>query len=197
MSETSRDITREQIINAASQAFSKFGYKKTTLDDIASLTNRGKTGIYYYFKSKDDIFREVIRKEADDIRIKLYKSLKKEKSPADKFVSYVYSRMAAFEKLGNYYNVMKHELMEHLNFINMNRVDFDTTEKEVICSILNEGVVKDVFSIENVNQTAQTILVMLKSLEIPFFGMNSLQNSKEILDSLIQLILNGIMKKTE
>jgi AcrR family transcriptional regulator len=195
MSETSRDLTREQIIAAASTAFSRFGYKKTTLDDIASLTNRGKTGIYYYFKSKDDIFREVIRKEAEEIKLKLTKLVSKKKKPVDKFTSYVHGRMDAFEKLGNYYNAMKHELLEHLHFINLNRIDFDNTELEVITSILKEGIVSGDFSIKNIPQTARTILITLKSLEIPFYGQEGQEiNSKETLDSLIQLFLGGIKK---
>lgn len=195
MSETSRDLTREQIISAASVAFSKFGYKKTTLDDIAALTNRGKTGIYYYFKSKDDIFREVIRKEAEIIKVKLSKSLANKKTPVVKLTSYIHNRMDAFEKLGNYYSAMKHELMEHLHFINLNRVDFDVTEIEIISSILTEGVEKGSFQIDNISQVSKTILLTLKSLEIPFYGQESHNNSKELLDSLIQLLLNGLMKK--
>jgi len=195
MSETSRDLTREQIISAASVAFSKFGYKKTTLDDIALLTNRGKTGIYYYFKSKDDIFREVIRKEAEIIKVKLSKSLANKKTPVVKLTSYIHNRMDAFEKLGNYYSAMKHELMEHLHFINLNRVDFDVTEIEIISSILTEGVEKGSFQIDNISQVSKTILLTLKSLEIPFYGQESQNNSKELLDSLIQLLLNGLMKK--
>ncbi len=194
MSEQSRDVTREQIINAASTAFSKFGYKKTTLDDIAALTNRGKTGIYYYFKSKDDIFREVIRKEAEDIKIKLMKSVEKKKKPIEKFSSYVHSRMDAFEKLGNYYSAMRHELLEHLHFINMHRIDFDKTETEVLCLILKEGVDSGDFNVKSIEQTANAILLTLKSLEIPLYGQESNINIKKFLDTLSDLIINGIKK---
>ena len=195
MSETSRDITREQIINAASTAFSKFGYKKTTLDDIASITNRGKTGIYYYFKSKDDIFREVIKKEADDIKATLLESVAKKNTPSEKFASYVHNRMDAFEKLGNYYSAMKHELLEHLHFININRIDFDNTEMEVISSILEEGQKSGDFHIDDVKKVAQTVLLTLKSLEIPFYGQDYQKDTNEMLDSLIGLFVHGLKKR--
>ncbi len=117
----------------------------------------------------------------------------KKKKPVEKFTSYVHGRMSAFEKLGNYYNAMKHELLEHLHFINMNRVDFDNTELEVITSILSEGVQSGDFNIDNITKTAQTILITLKSLEIPFYGHESGSlNTKEILDSLISLFLKGM-----
>lgn len=47
---------REEIIRAAAKRFSRHGFTKTTLDEIARDVRIGKPTIYHYFKSKDDLF---------------------------------------------------------------------------------------------------------------------------------------------
>ena len=47
---------QEEIVRAASKRFSRHGFGKTTLDEIARDVRIGKPTIYHYFKSKEDLF---------------------------------------------------------------------------------------------------------------------------------------------
>jgi len=60
-----KDEVREHLVQTARMVFARYGYKKTALDDIAREARKGKSTIYYYFKSKDDIFKAVIDAEAE------------------------------------------------------------------------------------------------------------------------------------
>jgi AcrR family transcriptional regulator len=51
---------KRQIIEAAAQSFSQFGYKATTMEQISKLANVGKGTIYTFFKSKEDLLDEII-----------------------------------------------------------------------------------------------------------------------------------------
>ncbi|MGE6260013.1 TetR/AcrR family transcriptional regulator [Heyndrickxia sporothermodurans] len=54
-------IDRKQlIIHAATKSFSLFGYKATTMDQVAKLANVGKGTIYTFFKNKEELFDEII-----------------------------------------------------------------------------------------------------------------------------------------
>ena len=64
----SKSATRNQILKASQEIFEKYGYKKTTIDDIAGELHKGKSSIYYYFISKEDIFRAVLDKEACELK---------------------------------------------------------------------------------------------------------------------------------
>ena len=50
-----KDEVREHLVQAARQVFMRYGFKKTALDDIAKEARKGKSTIYYYFKSKDEV----------------------------------------------------------------------------------------------------------------------------------------------
>ena len=57
---------REEILTSAQQCFAKFGFKKTTLDDIGKMHNLNKASLYYYFKSKEELFEAVLEQELED-----------------------------------------------------------------------------------------------------------------------------------
>ncbi|WP_377891390.1 TetR/AcrR family transcriptional regulator [Alkalihalobacillus sp. R86527] len=48
------------IINAAEKSFSMFGYKATTMDQVAKIANVGKGTIYTFFKNKEELFNEIV-----------------------------------------------------------------------------------------------------------------------------------------
>ncbi|MDD3686389.1 MAG: TetR/AcrR family transcriptional regulator [Bacteroidales bacterium] len=193
--ESNKDITRENIVSAASIAFSKFGYKKTTLDDIASFTNVSKTGIYYYFKNKEEVFNEVIKKEAAKMQVLLLEAVNQESRPIDKLFAYVNARMVYMEGISNYYSALKRDLLEQLNTINQNREEFDKIEISILIEIFKEGNEKKDFFIENIEETAQLVMLTLKSLEIPFFGVEQAPDYKFFLEKLTTLLLYGIIPR--
>jgi TetR/AcrR family transcriptional regulator len=54
-------IDRKQlIIEAATKSFSLFGFKATTMDQVAKIANVGKGTIYTFFKNKEELFDEII-----------------------------------------------------------------------------------------------------------------------------------------
>jgi AcrR family transcriptional regulator len=48
---------RAQIIEAALACYTRKGYANTTMDDIVAESGLSKGAIYWYFKSKDDVFQ--------------------------------------------------------------------------------------------------------------------------------------------
>ncbi|MGX1900450.1 TetR family transcriptional regulator [Thermolongibacillus altinsuensis] len=51
---------KQQIIEAATKSFSLFGYKATTMDQVAKVANVGKGTIYTFFKSKEELLDEIV-----------------------------------------------------------------------------------------------------------------------------------------
>ncbi|AIQ62715.1 TetR family transcriptional regulator [Paenibacillus stellifer] len=52
---------RQQVLQAAAKSFSFFGYKATTMDQVAKIANVGKGTIYTFFTNKDELFDETVR----------------------------------------------------------------------------------------------------------------------------------------
>mgnify|MGYP000998877365 CR=1 FL=1 len=58
---------RAQIVEAALACFSRKGYVHTTMDDIVVESGLSKGSIYWYFKSKDEIFKAAVAAIATNI----------------------------------------------------------------------------------------------------------------------------------
>jgi AcrR family transcriptional regulator len=56
---------RLKIIFTASRIFSRHGFKNTTMDEISRALKKGKSSIYYYYGSKEEIFEAVVKYEAN------------------------------------------------------------------------------------------------------------------------------------
>ncbi|QWU17178.1 transcriptional regulator, TetR family [Paenibacillus sophorae] len=51
---------RQQVIKAAAKSFSLFGYKATTMDQVAKIASVGKGTIYTFFSNKEQLFDEIL-----------------------------------------------------------------------------------------------------------------------------------------
>ncbi|NMB83912.1 TetR/AcrR family transcriptional regulator [Candidatus Roizmanbacteria bacterium] len=67
--------TRQAIVRAAEKIFARDGFTSASIDDVAEAANIAKGTVYYHFRSKDELFFEIIDNGinglADDIEKKL------------------------------------------------------------------------------------------------------------------------------
>ena len=187
---------KENIIKAAQKLFAKFGLSKTTIDDIAREAHMGKASIYYYFKSKESIYKEVIDLEGKILQEKILADVSNKTTPQEKIRTYSLTRMTEIKELANYYSAIKDEYLDHYSFITKARQSFDVFETTLMATILQEGVQKDIFEIEDIALTAEAIVGALKGLEYRWtieMPMDEIQNS---IDTLLKILFRGIEKRS-
>lgn len=190
-----KDEVKEAIVNVARHIFSRFGFKKTTMDEIAIASRKGKSSIYYYFSSKEEIFQAVVEKEALILKDELKKAILDEYSPAQKLKMHVLVRMRTMEKLANFYSAIKDDYLSHLDFIEKIRRKYDQEEIQLMESILKEGVANNTFEIEDTTLAAIAIVTALKGIEIPLFWGLEEKDIERRLDHLIHILFHGVLKR--
>jgi AcrR family transcriptional regulator len=186
---------RKKIIISAGQIFSRYGFRKTTMEEIARALKMGKSSIYYYFESKEDIFEAVVLNEANMLRNELTRTIKSVESPIEKMRNYVFVRMKAFEKLSNYYNAIFDKDLDHFEFIENIRAKYDREELAILRLILYHGARKKVFNIINSEYTALAIQTTLKGLEVPLFWKKKEENIENRLEAILNVLFYGIVSK--
>ena len=188
---SSKDI----ILETARNIFKKFGFAKTSIGDIAIAARKGRRTIYTYFESKEDIYKAVIEKEVDILRKKLFEVIFTKTSAKEKLKGYVTTRMVTINELANYYEALRNDYMRDFKIIEKIREDFDKQEINMVSEILTEGIEANEFEIDSINLTAKAIVIALKGFEIPFFIEKVDENIEIQLDSLIEILFNGIIKR--
>lgn len=191
-----KDEVREQIVQSARQVFARYGYKKTALDDISREARKGKSTIYYYFKSKDEIFKAVIDAEAEIRKQAINKEISQITDSRLKLKTYIYVRMLTLKMVVNYYEAIKNDLLDNLYFVNSLRDDHLEEEIMQVKTMLLEGVEIGYFTIPNPELTAKTIVTLLHGFEVPLIVKNlSNEELKKSVDEMLNILFHGIVAK--
>ena len=96
-----KDEVKETILDVASTIFSKFGFKKTTMDEIAQAARKGKSSVYYYFSGKEEIFKAVVEREGLLLKNTLMEVVLSDLLPEEKLRKYILTRLLAIKELSN------------------------------------------------------------------------------------------------
>ena len=191
-----KDEIRAQIVQVARKIFTRYGFKKTTMEEIASATRKGKSSIYYYFRSKEDIFRAVVEKEAQEMKKELDRTLLTDASPIDKLKSYILFRLHHVRTVENFYAALNEEYLSHMDFILDIRRTFDQQELEVVRTILEEGMKDGTFQINSSEIGAIAISTMMRGLELPLLLSDEHKRDRgELLEDLIRVLFYGIIRR--
>ena len=75
---------RAQIIQAALACFARKGYNNTTMDDIVAESGLSKGSLYWYFKSKDELFAEAMLSVFMDVGQEAFAALEQCTTASDK-----------------------------------------------------------------------------------------------------------------
>lgn len=189
-----KEAFRKKIIASAGQIFSRYGFRKTTIEEIAKALKMGKSSIYYYYRSKEEIFEAVVLHEANVLRNELTTAIKAVESPVDKLKNYVFVRMKAFEKLSNYYNAIFDKNLDHFDFIEAIRARYDREELAILRLIIYLGARRQVFKVTNSEYTAMAIQTTLKGLEVPLFWKKKEMDIDSRLNAILDVLFYGIVK---
>ncbi len=191
-----KDEIRGSVLKVAQEIFSRYGFHKTTMDDIAKGMGKGKSSIYYYFSSKEDIFSAVVEKELSELRSKIITSVALAMDPKEKLKAYVNERMQGLRNLVNLYNVLRTEFISQRDFTDNIRLKTDEEEIRIIKNILDEGVSDGIFHLDDTYLTAIALVTALKGMEVPLVVTQTGENPLEMrLDRLLDVLFYGMLKR--
>ncbi|OFX22026.1 MAG: hypothetical protein A2041_13575 [Bacteroidetes bacterium GWA2_31_9b] len=188
-----------KIIAIASQVFSRFGFKKATMDDIAKASGMGKSSLYYYFKSKEEVFEAVVKHDADLLSIELDKKVvKSNDNPKEKIRNYVLIRMKFLKEMVNFYEALKNDYLSNLAFTEKIRAKYDKEEQQIIQKILQEGIDHGIFNLSETKVSSIALATALKGLETALLIKNeiSIDELEKHLDQTLQILFYGIVKQS-
>ena len=183
------------ILRKADKLFARYGYQKTTMDEIASACRMAKSSLYYYFQNKDEIFAEVIMQDSIIFRQKLNEAVESVLQPNEKILAYVYARLKHLLDLTNYYTTLTDEYMDHYTFIEKTRNDFYQYEKDKLKELLQLGIDQGKFDVVDPDLTARMISIIIKGLEYPLLISKSDINLEIEIPQLLNILFEGLNNK--
>ena len=190
--------TRDKLIEIARQLFAHKGIENTTMNDIASASDKGRRTIYTYFRSKRDIYNAVVKTESDKIIDKLSAIVAQPVDPQQKLMDFIFARFEAINESVSRNGTLKAGFFRDVRKVDRARRSNTTSEANMLKQILLEGVNQGVFHIRHVEQTAMVMLLSLQGLDVPYIRDNFSELGIEKLklrEYIEAFIMNGIKNK--
>ena len=193
---------KQEIIEAAYRIFQRHGYRRTNVEDIAKAVGIRKSGLYYYFENKEDLFLQTFMGEWVEKLDAFCQKLSQEPD--------VRKRIERFTK-GNFREVaaIVHQFGGSVESILENRTSFG---KEIHCQIedkrtafyqqsLQEGIEAGIFRPINPLKAAKMILGATNSIEFAALSMldtdipsdQDLKKIEKRIMSTLSVLLDGLM----
>jgi len=191
---TNDNEQKELILSAAKKLFSRFGLEKTTMEDVAKAAGKGKSSLYYYFKSKEEVYAEVIRKEIAGLKTIIRKAIEEEDDPYNKFTRFVGTRLNYLNEKADQYTTIKDEYLKHYQFIQNLTADYSDWEMSTIRDIIEYGRDRGLFLVTDSETISRAIFFALKGLEYPWTtNLTRIELEKSVY-VLVDILLKGISK---
>ncbi|HOD62227.1 MAG TPA: TetR/AcrR family transcriptional regulator [Bacilli bacterium] len=190
------DNTKESILGVANKLFSRFGFHKTTMDEIAKIARKAKGSLYYHFASKEDLFREVVSIEMANLKNQLSFIVNNpDLNSSEKVKKYLVKRMEILNSAANYHETLKADFFEHFHFIDDLRIELDAWEKENLKKLILQGVETGEFAIiGDIDVLLDVFIMVIKGLEIPFFLQNKYAKYSPHFEGLIGILTKGLSR---
>ena len=184
---------KNRIIDAAEKRFSQYGFRRVTMDDIASDLGISKKTLYLHFKSKEDIAWAVKERMHKDIGRLLQKAKKEIPDPIERFKKIIAEVTSRVSIIGSTFmtDIKKDipDLWRECEFFR---------EKEIykyIGGILEEGVRKG--KIRKDIDTKIAVMAYLGAIKMiiqPDILMENQFSIEDAFDNILKIFLEGIQK---
>ena len=186
------DIVREIILQAARRVFRKWGLNKSTMEDIAREAGKGKSTLYYYFVSKDEIFDVVVKAEMAGVLKRSKEAIRDVTSAKEKLRTYLVVSFAELKNTATLYDIVREEIKGNPHFNEAIQKQFEESEEAFLKEILALGVQQNEYAFADERElatAARVVLNIMRALELYFFIEHF---DTEHVDMAARLIADGI-----
>lgn len=188
-------MKEEQILNAAKKLFTNYGFKKVSMDEIASEAGVTKKTVYTYFSSKEELLKYCIKEELQNMR-KIIENVESKKLDFMETVHQVIYNLLKYKKnckflkmLFKESEILKNEqLKENLKIV-------DKEIQNYIRKQLELAIQNDKIEVQNIDITTFLIYKMYIALMIDWNEDYKKLDEKEIADNILHFLVNGLKRK--
>ena len=186
---------RQKILDAAEQRLWHYGFKKTTIDEIASDAGVGKGTVYLYFDGKEEIGLAIVseykRRSLEQIE---FIAANQDKSPVEKLTAMLQYPVLHTNQSCRQSPAMQEMIVAIKPHIRMHIQPLMEREYEIIAGVLEEGNQSGVFDVPDPLATARSLKIMTLGLMPPYPCVTELGEMEDEIAAIVALAVRGLRK---
>ncbi len=191
MNDDKREQRRKRIVEAASRLFMHYGFRKTTLDDIAREARVGKATLYHYVSGKEELLEEMVEAIVSSFEARLKGVLRAQCTSQERLVRYAQAWLSHHQEMQEASPMSMEERMEQ--FPNMHRFirRFHEMEHKVMSTVLQEGIDRGEFRPVEVDRVATLLVAAFKGMVAELCRRPG--DYPEVAQGFLDVLFNGLL----
>jgi AcrR family transcriptional regulator len=192
-----KDVLQErkaQIYEAALNCFHRKGYYRTTMDDIATESDLSKGTLYWYFKSKKDLFVSMLRQVMEPLGQQMASIAGQESSAAEKLRASLALLRAESAEMRTFFGIMMEAwaLTRHDEQVENLIREIYAPYAALMTGVVQEGVSGGEFTVDHPEAMSLVLLALFDGITLSM-GTGLWQcDENEIMDEAEWLVLRGL-----
>ncbi len=199
MNESLQTQRKEQILDAALHVLVQNGYEQARMDDVVQSSNLSKGAIYWYYKSKKEMYLDLVNFWVMRYSVILNHIVEEEASPSRQlkdlfqfFIDQYETDPQPFAALTEFWSMAQKD-----DEFNTKLQKVYTHFLELIEDIIQRGVQSGEFKKLDIRMTALSIMVNIESINwFTIFEAHGVSVT-EYMETITDFILSGLLKKHE
>ncbi len=194
------DLFQEQVIKAAQQLFHQYGLQKVTMDDVAKAVGKGRSSLYYYYKSKLEIFGAVMDAEISEILTEIARAVEKATEVEQKIHVFCVTKLKEARKRKSFYAMLEagmdaDERSYYTKIEPAIRARMLAEEGAILRKIVTDGIAKGELRKMDQKELDGLVFVLLSSihgLKRALVTDNEHHRIEPTIDALTRMIMHGL-----
>lgn len=186
---------KEIIKNAAKELFFRFGFGKTSMDDIAKRSKLAKPTLYYYYQNKDAIFNEIVVEEATIFMNQVESKLPGHLPPDEKIAFFIWTIYSDMKQYNEEMKDLPEVICQHSPHGRPILEKITTLFSEKLRPLLENARVEKKIHFENLDSTISALIFMLRFLNLEWMQRYPENLRDQVVENVIHIILNGLRRR--
>lgn len=191
-------LTRDAILDAAGILLGRFGFHKTTMDDLAREAGVARRTLYLHFRSKDEIFLARIDRVVGRLLVEMRAIAASVAPPEERMrqllqkrVLYRFDTVRGYtQSLDEIFQALRQPYLER-------RENYFVAEAAVLAEVLEEGRARGEFYFDDARETARALISSTSGLMPYSLSPKELGSRREIerqTARITELVIEGLRK---
>ena len=183
-----KEVIRKKLHKVAKECLQRYGVKKTTVDQMAAMTDISKGSFYNFYSSKEMLFFAVLEEYQIDVMNRLTEQLGMEaKIDTNRLVQLLYDFYQDF-RYSFMYTIFKNHEMELL---------VRKLPKEAITNhhLIDDRMVKKIVSRINIRENVSVEIVSALFRTIAMTILHIEEIGEEQFDTTLRLVIQGVVEQ--
>lgn len=188
-------MKKEQVIEAARTLFTKYGFKRVSMDEIARYAGVTKKTIYMYFDNKEDLLKYFINEELQNMK-NIVEEIERKSNDFFDTVNETIFKLLQYRKERDFLKNITDEAELLKNPIIINNLHLiDKQIQEYIKEKLQKAKEKGFIYYEDIDITAFLVYKMYLALIIEWNNESKELDEHMIANSISRILKNGLKNK--